>query len=210
MIGQQYFGNINKDDFFEGYEPVLNYLKSEFEKTGWKPKEITSICGVQMYGHWFTKSQWTLIPEKHYRKLQEAANGVAFCEAYQTIKARKDLGQSTGDDAVHSFNELRSYFNNTHDNMTDVWQFERVQGEERHGHAAPKPVQMIERVIRSSSQEKVIEPFLGSGTTLIACEKTKRKCYGMEIDPHYCDVIIKRWEDYTGQKAELLNGKVQL
>ena len=48
----------------------------------------------------------------------------------------------------------------------------------------------------------VVDPFLGSGSTLIACEKTNRKCYGMEIDPHYCDVIVKRWEDYTGNKAE--------
>jgi len=48
----------------------------------------------------------------------------------------------------------------------------------------------------------VVDLFLGSGSTLIACEKTNRKCYGMEIDPHYCDVIVKRWEDYTGNKAE--------
>ena len=41
------------------------------------------------------------------------------------------------------------------------------------------------------------------GSTLIACEKTNRNCYGMEIDPHYCDVIVKRWEDYTGKKAKL-------
>ena len=48
----------------------------------------------------------------------------------------------------------------------------------------------------------VFDPFLGSGSTLIACEKLKRKCYGMEIDPHYCDVIVKRWEEFTGNKAE--------
>jgi DNA modification methylase len=48
----------------------------------------------------------------------------------------------------------------------------------------------------------VLDLFLGSGSTLLACEKTNRKCYGMEIDPHYCDVIVKRWEDYTGNKAE--------
>ena len=45
------------------------------------------------------------------------------------------------------------------------------------------------------------DPFGGSGSTLIACEKTKRKCYMMELDPHYCSVIIKRWEKFTGQKA---------
>jgi len=47
----------------------------------------------------------------------------------------------------------------------------------------------------------VLDIFLGSGSTLIACEKTNRKCYGMEIDEHYCDVVIKRWEDFTGKKA---------
>ena len=49
----------------------------------------------------------------------------------------------------------------------------------------------------------VLDLFLGSGSTLIACEKTNRKCYGMELDPHYCDVIVKRWEEFTGKKAEL-------
>jgi len=45
------------------------------------------------------------------------------------------------------------------------------------------------------------DPFLGSGSTLIACEQTNRVCYGMEIDPAYIDVIIQRWENFTGQKA---------
>ena len=46
--------------------------------------------------------------------------------------------------------------------------------------------------------------FGGSGSTLIACEQLNRKCYMVELDPHYCDVIIKRWEEFTGQKAELV------
>lgn len=54
--------------------------------------------------------------------------------------------------------------------------------------------------------QTVYDPFGGSGTTLIACEKTNRKCFMMELDPHYCDVIVARWEKYTGKKAELLNG----
>ena len=49
----------------------------------------------------------------------------------------------------------------------------------------------------------VLDLFLGSGSTLIAAEKTNRKCYGMELDPKYCDVIVKRWEDFTGKKAHL-------
>ncbi|MBO7326931.1 MAG: site-specific DNA-methyltransferase, partial [Clostridia bacterium] len=51
----------------------------------------------------------------------------------------------------------------------------------------------------------VIEPFCGSGTTLIACEQLDRCCYGMELEPKYVDVIIDRWEQFTGEKAVLLN-----
>jgi len=72
-------------------------------------------------------------------------------------------------------------------------------------HPTMKPTRLIVRFILNSSKKNqiVTDLFLGSGSTLIACEKTNRKCYGMELDPHYCDVIIKRWEDYTGKKAVL-------
>jgi DNA modification methylase len=70
-------------------------------------------------------------------------------------------------------------------------------------HPTIKPIELIEYCLGSHSDKKsVLDLFLGSGSALIACEKTKRKCYGMEIDPHYCDVIVKRWEDFTGNKAE--------
>jgi DNA modification methylase len=63
---------------------------------------------------------------------------------------------------------------------------------------------MMERVMNSSCPygEIVVEPFLGSGPTLIGAERTGRKCYGMELDPRYVDVVVKRWEDYTGKKAK--------
>ena len=72
-------------------------------------------------------------------------------------------------------------------------------------HSAPFPVELPFEYINAMTKntEFVIDPFMGSGTTLIACEKTGRKCYGMEIDPHYCDVIVKRWEQFTGGKAIL-------
>ena len=78
-------------------------------------------------------------------------------------------------------------------------------GRETGLHPTMKPVELITNELRISSNldSIVSDLFLGSGSTLIACEKTNRKCYGMEIDPHYCDVIIKRWEDYTGKVAKL-------
>ncbi len=71
-------------------------------------------------------------------------------------------------------------------------------------HPAVFPVELPEKAITiyTSKTHRVYDPFLGSGTTLIACEKLNRRCYGMEIDPLYCDVIVKRWEDFTGKKAE--------
>ena len=71
-------------------------------------------------------------------------------------------------------------------------------------HPTMKPVEIVLRATDNSSKDGdlIIDFFLGSGTTLIACEKTNRKCYGMELDPHYCDVIVKRWEEFTGKKAK--------
>jgi DNA modification methylase len=63
---------------------------------------------------------------------------------------------------------------------------------------------LIERAIENSSQpgDVVLDLFLGSGSTLIAAERTGRICYGMELDPHYCSMAIARWEAFTGEKAE--------
>lgn len=58
----------------------------------------------------------------------------------------------------------------------------------------------------SNENDDVLDLFGGSGSTLIACEQLGRNCYMMELDPHYVDVIIARWEKFTGQKAVLLNG----
>jgi DNA modification methylase len=70
-----------------------------------------------------------------------------------------------------------------------------------------KPVELVERAIKNSSKSRdiVIDLFGGSGTTLIACEKTGRQARLLELDPKFVDVIIKRWEEYTGQVAVLSN-----
>ena len=90
---------------------------------------------------------------------------------------------------------------------TDLWSLKR-DAKQTYSHPTQKPVELIEKAIKNSSLQdhKILDLFLGSGSTLIACEKTKRKCFGMELDPKYVDVIIKRWEDYTGKEAELING----
>jgi len=84
----------------------------------------------------------------------------------------------------------------------DVWEITR-DGFNDYKHPTQKPVELSKFAIlhHSDNADIVTDLFTGSGSTLIACEKTNRKCYGMELDPHYCDVIVKRWEEYTGKKA---------
>jgi len=91
--------------------------------------------------------------------------------------------------------------------QSDVWELSRGDTS-KYVHPTQKPVQLIEKAIKNSSKsgDVIIDCFGGSGSTLIACEKTNRKCNMMELDPKYLDRIVKRWEDYTGKKAELLNG----
>ena len=74
-------------------------------------------------------------------------------------------------------------------------------------HPTMKPIKLLSRQIVNSSRQKevVLDLFGGSGSTLIACEKLNRRCFMMEMDPKYVDVIIARWEEYTGEKAVLLN-----
>jgi DNA modification methylase len=90
--------------------------------------------------------------------------------------------------------------------QVSVWKFDK---ERVVGHTTPKPVALIERAVHNSSKSDdiVIDLFGGSGSTLIACEKTGRSCRMMELDPKYCDVIVKRWEEFTGQKARLENAE---
>lgn len=86
--------------------------------------------------------------------------------------------------------------------QVSVWEFDK---QSIPGHTTPKPVDLIARAMQNSSRanDLVLDLFLGSGSTMLAAEKTGRKCYGMELDPKYVDVAVKRWEDFTGKKAEL-------
>jgi DNA modification methylase len=96
-------------------------------------------------------------------------------------------------------------------NQDTVWELTSVGNKERRemNHATPKPVGLWDKPIANHTKfgELIYEPFLGSGTTIIAAEMTGRKCFAMEIDPGYCDVAVARWEKFTGRKAELSDGK---
>ena len=197
MCGVQGFNN-NADNYYEAWEPIRKYLEDSKNAMGWNDKDIDNITGVTTVSrHCFKKSQWVFPTEENYKKLQAAAQGDAFKREYDEIK--------------REWYETRAYFNNVHDNMNNVWHFDRAGKDERVGHATPKPIALCGRAIKSSSREDeiVLDVFGGSGSTMIACEQLNRTCYTMELEPKWVDVIIARWEQFTGQKAVLLNGELQ-
>ena len=89
-----------------------------------------------------------------------------------------------------------------------IWTMKREPVQE-YVHPTQKPVELITYALANSSKidDVVLDPFLGSGSTIIACQKTNRICYGVEIDPKFMDVIIQRWVDYTGNKEIKKNGE---
>ena len=109
-------------------------------------------------------------------------------------QADGSLRKSTKGDQSNSLKQMESVLQITPVKVHDV------------DHPAPFPVNLPAEYIKAMTDEgdSVIEPFGGSGSTLIACEQLNRKCYMAELDPHYCDVIIQRWENSTGEKAKLL------
>ena len=85
----------------------------------------------------------------------------------------------------------------------DVWFVDKPARNDLH--PTMKPVALVERALRNSSKSRdvVLDPFAGSGSTVIACEKTGRTARLVELDPGYCDVIVRRWQDWTGNAATL-------
>lgn len=85
---------------------------------------------------------------------------------------------------------------------SSVWEVDKPQKSKMH--PTMKPVELFARAIKNSSKQgqMVLDPFLGSGTTLIACEQLNRICCGIELSPDYCDIIINRWERLTNEKAK--------
>ena len=88
-------------------------------------------------------------------------------------------------------------------NQGDVWSIKRPMANLEH--PTMKPVELVERALRnnSKSRDTILDPFGGSGTTIIACEKMGRQARVIELDPKYCDVIVRRWQAFTGQVAHL-------
>ena len=209
MMGVQGFNN-NQDNYFDKWEIIRVYLEQEIKKLNESDGKIATALGYKdgrTVNHWWSKSQWSLPTESNYYALREyskSKNIEAFKKEYEEIKKEYE-------EIKKEYYSTRAYFNNTHDNFNNVWKFERhLRNGSEGGHATPKPIPLCERAIKSSCPENglVLDVFLGSGSTMVASHQLKRKCYGMELDPKYCQVIIDRMKKLDPNLIIKRNGEL--
>ena len=115
------------------------------------------------------------------------------------VWAKNVFGLGVGYRHQHEFCLFNAKIDKHIKNESDLWQ---VKKDVSYMHPTQKPVELAERALINHKQGNVIDLFGGSGSTLIAAERLKRQAFLMELDPKYCDVIVKRWEDFTGNKAK--------
>jgi DNA modification methylase len=198
MAGVQGF-NTNADHYFEGWEPIRDYLLNSRLAMGWDVPTMKRIVGHSdlFRDHWTSKSQFRMPTREVYDKMKAEAERQRKEKGIENDAFKREY-----DDIKREYYKTRAYFDNTHDNMNNVWHFKRTSAEERKttgGHATPKPLELCERAINTSSRkgELVLDFFGGSGSTLIASEKLGRKCRMIELDERYCDVIRRRYTQYA-------------
>jgi DNA modification methylase len=191
----------------------IHTLKAAFEAAGghwqnyiiWVKHHFTITRGDYQHQYEPIMYGWPKRTKKHYFKDDRSLSNVwedlrdiktEFKDGYTSIRFQgfevKIKGKAEG--TVCKKKQL-----------TDIWRYDKPDRSPEH--PTMKPVAMIAEAVANSSYRGgiVLDPFGGSGSTMIAAEKLNRKCYMMELDPRYCQVIIERWQEYTGKKAEKVN-----
>ena len=220
-------GNIDDDEIPEEVEPVCK-LGDIWELGSHRllcgdvlknindlPNNYDAIITDPPYGMSAVQSSGVL-KDKYKEVLNDENNSVAI-ESFELLKTNKPSVWFGANYYSNSLPNQSCWFvwdkNNGGSDQMDcelAWtnlkgvtrQFTQASEKKNRVHPTQKPIELLVWVLEKVDKNIILDPFLGSGSTLIACEKTNRVCYGMELDPHYCDVIINRWEQYTGKKAK--------
>jgi site-specific DNA-methyltransferase (adenine-specific) len=189
------------------YSSIIDRLVGWRESSGLSLKQIDACLGTSgMGGHYFGRSQWALPTKEAWDKLRPlfSARGVDIGEwdaqraEFDAQRAEFDAQRAEFDAQRREFDAQRREFDaETADNLTDVWEMSAPSGEERPDHPTPKPLALVSKLLSAHTRpdDLIADPFLGSGTTMVAAQNLGRKCYGLEISPAYCAVILQRMED---------------
>jgi len=173
---------------------IKNYLREERKKSGLSLDEINILVGTaSMAGrHYFADSQWCMPTKEHYLKLQKTGY---FRREYEDLRREYE-------DLRREYEDLRYTFNNQKTHHS-VWNYDIAP---KFGHITPKPIELMKNIINHSSDSDmtIFDPFMGSGTTGVACVQTGRNFIGCEIDEGYFKIAKKRIED--AQRQMILPG----
>jgi site-specific DNA-methyltransferase (adenine-specific) len=187
------------------YADVREMLVEARDRAGLTNAQIdAALERTGMAGHYFGGSQWCLPTEGAWDTIAALAPEGVEMPTWAALRHEFDSRRREFDSRRHEFDSRRREFDSRRaDDLElwgDVWTFEPPARADRVGHAAQKPVALMEHIVGTMSREgdTVLDPFGGSGSTLIACENLGRKARLIEIDPHYCDVICRRFQEFTG------------
>ena len=191
-------------DYEKDFRPIQEELRVEAEKAGLDNKILKAVTGAGfMYGHWFTPHQWSLISKENYEKIQAYCleRGLdAFGAPWSFYKDRFDR--------ANIFQKTLTQDERRDWGQWGIWSMNTVG--KRDGHPAAFPEELPARCIKMHTRpgDVVLDPFGGSGTTLIAAEKLDRDAVLVEKDPAYCGLILRRYEKEIGVKPELVRRSI--
>ena len=179
-------GYMAKCDELRGFlfEPLRSYLVAERDRAGHTTKTICEALKCTTASHYFSKSQWALPTEKHYQSMRDLFNKSG---SYEYLRKDYEDLRKDYEDLRKDYEDLRRPFSVSKEvPYTDVWSFEVVQGY-KGKHPCEKPQKLLRHIIEASSRpgDVVLDCFLGSGSTGIACRELGRKFIGIELDPEY-------------------------
>jgi DNA modification methylase len=199
------FGNDNC------FNSIRNYLKEEKKKANLKTcKQINQLLEVDdngggMASHYFSDKtnfkQWALPTKEMYEKLQKTG---FFQKTYEDLRKEYEDLRKEYKDLIYTFNHIeigekrnpndKRSFTKDVTNPTNIWEHQNTHELNKIGHTTPKPLSLIKKIIRASSKEGqiVLDCFMGSGTTALACKELNRRYIGFEINPQYIDICNKR------------------
>lgn len=182
---------------WHGESESLNFRKA-CDYVGWNVKQ----CLI------WVKNSITLGRQDYQWKHEPCLYGWKSGAGHYFIKNRKQptVIDNSIDLELMTAEELREYILELQEPSSILYEDKPLKNAD---HPTMKPVRLMKKQIKNSTKqgEIVLELFGGSGSTLLACEELGRVCYANELSPVYCDVIIKRWEQLTGQQAELVKGR---
>lgn len=177
------------------FEPLRAYLAGEFQRAGVPFEQANEFCGTvsMAAGHYFSKSQWCLPTAEHYAALQRGLNAGRNGSGPEYLRADYE-------DLRADYEDLRRPFSVSPDvPYTDVWTFPTVSSYPGK-HPCEKPVPLLEHIITTSTRPgaRVLDSFLGTGATAVACAHLGRDCVGLEREEEYCRIARARVAYWTG------------